>query len=211
MCGGHMKKILRQKQIDTLYHFTQAKNLDNIFRYGIVPRAILDERRISSCYNDEYRYDDCLDAVCTSIEFPNYKMFYKLRQDNREIDWAVLKLDANILCDFKCAFCWTNAGDASVYDMPLEDRMGKNAFLELFEDKIGYPQRKELGIYDWYPTNPQAEVLVFGIIPIEYIKNVYFENYSVFMQYRDLIPKSKIAMVNSKVYAPRIDWTAWKG
>ncbi len=95
-----MRSIMKQRQIDRLYHFTQAENLENIFRYGIVPRTILDQQGIQSSYNDDYRYDNCEDAVCTSIEFPNYKMFYKLRQDAPEMDWAVLRLDANILCDF---------------------------------------------------------------------------------------------------------------
>ena len=49
-----MDKILRQKQIDTLYHFTRADNLENIFRYGIIPREALDKQRINSFYNDEY-------------------------------------------------------------------------------------------------------------------------------------------------------------
>jgi len=92
-----MKRLLMQRQIDTLYHFTQADNLTNIFRYGLLPRDILEKRHINSYYNDDYRYDNCLDAVCMSLEFPNYKMFYKLRQENIMIDWAVLKLDAQIL------------------------------------------------------------------------------------------------------------------
>lgn len=204
-----MEEILKQRQIDRLYHFTQAENLENIFRYGIAPRTILDRRRIRSCYNDDYRYDNCMDAVCTSIEFPNYKMFYKLRQDNPEIDWAVLRLDADVLCDFECAYCWTNAGDASVYNVPLEQRMRKEAFLELFGNKPGYPKREELHISDWYPTNPQAEVLVFGIIPIDYIQNIYFENNEDRQRYQDVIPADVSAKVCTEVFRPRKDWEAW--
>lgn len=205
-----MKDIMEQRQIDRLYHFTQAENLENIFRYGIIPRATLDRRGIRSCYNDDYRYDNCMDAVCTSIEFPNYKMFFKLRKDNPEINWAVLRLDAQILCDFECAFCWTNAGDATMYNEPIEQRMGREAFLELFGNRYGYPQREDLNINDWFPTNPQAEVLVFGIIPVEYIQNVYFEKYTVKQEYRDVIPEEISASVNLDVFAPRNDWEAWK-
>lgn len=205
-----MEKIMKQRQIDRLYHFTQANNLENIFRYGIVPRATLDRRKIRSCYNDDYIYDNCMDAVCTSIEFPNYKMFYKLRQDNPEIDWAVLRLDAHILCDFECAFCWTNAGDATMYNEPIEERMEIEAFLELFGNRVGYPQRKNLNIHDWYPTNPQAEVLVFGIIPVEYIQNVYFEQYATLHKYQDIIPQEIATSVMSNVFGPRKDWEEWK-
>ena len=69
-----MEQLLKQRRIDWLLHFTQAENLPNIFKYGLLQRSILETSRIKSCFNDEYRYDECTDAVCTSIEFPNYKM-----------------------------------------------------------------------------------------------------------------------------------------
>ncbi len=205
-----MDKILKQKNIDTIYHFTRAENIINIFKYGIIPREILDRQEIVSCYNDEYRYDGCMDAVCTSIEFPNYKMFYKLRQENPGVDWVVLKLDAQILCDFQCAYCWTNAGDASMYNIPIEERMGVDSFLELFINKEGYPKREDLHIYDWYPTNPQAEVLVFGIIPINYMRNIFFETDEVRQRYLDIIPGDVASRVCKDVFCPRKDWEAWR-
>lgn len=204
------EQIMKQRQIDRLYHFTQAENLENIFWYGILPRRTLDMKRIESCYNDVYRYDNCTNAVCMSIEFPNYRMFYKLRQDDLEVDWVVLRLNANILCDFECAFCWTNAGDATMYNEPLEQRMGIKAFLELFSDRVGYPQRKSLNINDWYPTNPQAEVLVFGCIPIDYIQCVYFENHSTMQRYKEVIPNGIEFRVMPSVFKPREDWAAWR-
>lgn len=44
-----MERILKQRQIDRLYHFTQAENLSNIFRYGLLPREILENEEIDSC------------------------------------------------------------------------------------------------------------------------------------------------------------------
>lgn len=173
--GFFMIRFMKERQIDRLYHFTQADNLKNIFRYGLLPRDELESRGIESSINDEYRFDDCLDAICTSIEFPNYKMFYKLRCENPDVDWAVLELNAEIVCDYQCAFNWTNAGDSASYSIPIKKRMTQSAFENLFEDKDGYPTRDELNIPDWYPTNPQAEVLVFDKIPISYIKKVSFE------------------------------------
>lgn len=204
-----MKEILQKKGIKTLYHFTRAENLDNIFKYGIVPRTILSEKNIDSFYNDDYRYDACMNAVCISIEFPNYKMFYKLRMDNPQSDWVVLKLSAKILCDFKCAYCWTNAGDANVYNIPLEEREDEKAFVDLFNNKLGYPEREMLQISDCYPTNPQAEVLVFGIIPVQYIQAVHFENSEVMNKYLKFTP-NKISSINASVFGPREDWKLWK-
>ena len=205
-----MEDLLEERQVEQLYHFTRAVNLLNIFKYGLLPRKDLEEENIDSDYNDDYRYDKCLNAVCMSIEFPNYRMFYRLRQDNPEVDWAVLRLDAQILCDYKCAYCWTNAGDSTMYNTPLKERIGKKAFLELFEDRPNYPKRKDLHIADWYPTNPQAEVLVFGEIPIEYIDDVCFENREVLNSYKDDIPRGVKTRVNSTVFDPREDWKCWQ-
>lgn len=207
-----MKRILNRRQIRRLYHFTQVENLSNIYKYGLLPRDILEYKEIYSCFNDEYRNDKCLNAVCMSIEFPNYKMFYKLRQDNPDVNWAVLQLDAQILCDYKCAFCWTNAGDSTICNIPLKDRMGTQAFLRLFEDNPNYPQypqREKLNISDRYPTNPQAEVLVFGIIPNNYIKNVYFNKKLIFDKYKNDVPDCIDASVNTTYFDPRIDWKFW--
>lgn len=204
-----MKNILIQRQIDTLYHFTQAKNLINIFRYGLLPRDILEKRHINSYFNDDYRYDDCLNAICMSLEFPNYKMFYKLRQENIMTDWAVLKLNAQILCDFVCAYCWTNAGDSLMYNIPIEQRIGKAAFLELFKDYPNYPSRTELDIPDFYPTNPQAEILVFDTVPVNYIDKVYFEDRQTLNKYKNDVPSNVGMYINREVFLYRRDWKFW--
>ncbi len=205
-----MKQLLAERQIEWLVHFTQADNLPNIMQYGLLPRTVLDEQNIHSFYNDDYRYDDCLNAICMSIEFPNYKMFYKLRQDNPQTDWVVLFLKADILCDFPCAFCYTNAGNAAMYSTPIEQRMGKNAFLRLFDDPPNGPTRKELNIGDWYPTNPQAEVLVFGTIPTEYISKIYFQSNQTMKNYIKFIPDFIQPKVSDQAFKYRNDWSFWQ-
>ena len=213
-----MKTILKERRIKRLFHFTQATNLSNIIKNGLLPRNELKKYGIRSDINDEYRYDECLDAICTSIEFPNYKMFYKLRKENPDNDWAVIELDAQVLCDFQCAYCWTNAGDAVMYTTPVEQRRSKGVFLDLFEDipdylKIGRhqdcPRREELHIPDRYPTNPQAEVLVFGVIPIEYIRAVYFENIRLMKKYIDDIPNDINVECNREFFNCRRDYKFW--
>ena len=97
-----MKEFMRSRQIDTLFHFTRANNLPNIFQYGLLPKESLLDNEIDAEFNDRYRYDGCEDALCASLEFPNYKMFYSLRTDNPDVDWAVIKLDARILLDYDC-------------------------------------------------------------------------------------------------------------
>ena len=89
--------------------------------------------------------------------------------------------------------------------------MGEEAFLRLFEDKKGYPNRKKLGIPDKYPTNPQAEVLVFDTIPIDYITKIYFEKEKVLNRYNDLVfPEHIKEKVFPKAFSYRKDWEFWK-
>lgn len=205
-----MEQLLKERQIDWLLHFTQAENLPNIFKYGLLPRSVINNRGIQSNFNDEYRYDDCSNAVCMSIEFPNYKMFYQLRKKNPEVDWVVLLLDAKILCDFDCAYCYANAGSAEMFNTPIEQRMGKKAFLHLFDDCPNGNTREKLNIGSWLPTNPQAEVLVFASIPVTYILKVFFEDRQTLNKYSNTIPDFIKVEVKQKAFSYREDYSFWQ-
>lgn len=205
-----MLSILKERNITDLYHFTKVDNLENILRYGLLPRDCLVENAIDSVFNDDYRLDGCCDAVCTSLEFPNYKMFYPLRENDHNIDWAVIKLDANIICDMPCAFCWENAASSSESSKPINTRKTREAFLSLFDNKPGYPTRQQCGIPDYYPTNPQAEILVFSEIPIEYFKQICFKDVSTLIKYRDIVTNDIPCRVNSDLFFGRRDWKFWQ-
>jgi hypothetical protein len=203
-----MEQFLKERRIDWLMHFTRVENLPSILMHGLLPKSNLEFEDIEHFFNDKYRYDNCEDAVCTTIEFPNYKMFYPLRDSNSE--WVVLLLDAKIMYDLDCAFCVTNAGTEKIYNTPIIERKGKKALLKLFDELPSGPSRKVLGIADYYPTNPQAEVLVFDCIPIKYIIKVLFENQSVLNKYKNSIPIEIEAKVNSGVFRGRGDWQYWQ-
>ena len=205
-----MHSILKERNITDLYHFTQADNLENILKYGLLPRACLEKNAIDSVFNDDYRLDGCCDAICTSLEFPNYKMFYTLRENEHNIDWVVIKLDANIICDMPCAFCWENAASSSESSIPINIRKTREAFLSLFDNKPGYPTRQQCGIPDYYPTNPQAEILVFSEIPIESFKQICFKDVSTLMKYRDIVTNDIPCRVNSDLFFGRRDWKFWQ-
>ena len=72
-----IKRFIEERNIESLFHFTPVDNLENILKYGLLSINNLNRLGIDYYYNDENRYDDRLDAISTSIEFPNYKMFYK--------------------------------------------------------------------------------------------------------------------------------------
>lgn len=201
-----MQKILLERNIKYLMHFTREENLDSILQYGLLPRNQLEPKEC--IVNDMYRYDGCEDAVCTSIEFPNYKMFYSLRTENPLTNWVVLAIDSNVLLDFPCAFCETNAGSSDIYQVPIEKRMGRRAFLEMFKDISYGRKREDLKIPDYYPTNPQAEVLVFGTIPVAYIKNVFFDNSESLGNH--YFPSHINGVVNGSYFFPRHDYRKWQ-
>ena len=206
--GKNMKQILLERKINYLMHFTRVENLPSIFQYGLLPRNELSE---DECiFNDQYRYDGCLNAICTSIEFPNYKMFYRLRMENPETNWAVLAIDVNVLMSCPCAFCETNAGSQAMYSIPLDDRYGDEALRKLFCDISEGNKREELRIPSHYPTNPQAEVLVFGRIPVEYIKYVFFENVPLQLKYRSIIPSGIQSRADNRYFYPRSDYKYWQ-
>ena len=205
-----MLSILKERNITDLYHFTQADNLESILKFGLLSRKYLMENEINSEFNDEYRLDGCYDAICTSLEFPNYKMFYTLRENDHNIDWVVIKLNAEIICDMPCAFCWENAASSSESIKPINIRQTREALLSLFDNKPGYPTRQQCGIPDYYPTNPQAEILVFSDIPVKYFKGIYFQNDSAFIKYGHMITNSIPCKVNSNLFLGRCDWKIWQ-
>ena len=204
-----MQTILEEKQIKFLMHFTRIENLRSILKCGLCPRKDLD---MNTCiFNDDYRYDRCKNAVCTSIEFPNYKMFYTLRHNNPDTKWVVLAISAQVLLKFSCAFCETNAGSEMMYNTPIEERMGKKAFLQLFKENSCGRCREDLHIPDCYPTNPQAEVLVFSKIPVEYIQYVYFDSECMLEKYCRYLPFNVQGVVNTNFFYGRTDYQKWQG
>ena len=205
-----MREILEEKNIRWLYHFTRVENLPNILRYGILPRTELNNGIINSHTNDEFRYDKCEDAICMSVSFPNYRMFYYLRDNNKGTKWVVLEIDASVLNDFSCAFCCTNAGNRKSYSIPLTERMGNEAFKEIFDEQPGCHTREELSISSNYPTDPQAEILVFGNIPVSYINAVFFNDYDVLREYSYLRPSTISFEKNDMFFYPRHDHIYWR-
>lgn len=206
-----LMSIIRARNITSVYHFTKAENVESILRLGIIPRSLLEnETSINSSFNDYWRYDGCKDANCVSISFPNYKMFYSLRCENRESEWAVLEIDAQVLVDCDCIFCQKNAGSADMFNQSIISRKGSAAFAKLFMDSIGVPSRQEMNIPPNYPTDPQAEVLVCEIIRPEYIKSVSFNDIETYNKYRGLKLYGVNVLKNDNLFGPRSDYVYWR-
>ena len=182
-----IEEFCNQRGIERLVHFTQAANLPSILGHGLLSRDELEKLGIISDVgiNDVERYDCCKNAICMSISFPNYRMFFPIRQDN-ETDWAVIEIDPSVLWESDCAFCKTNAADSSVRHIPIENRKAFTSLSALFEDSFGVT-RAELAIPSYYPTNPQAEILVFNPILRVLMRNIAFESNELFKEYEPLL------------------------
>jgi hypothetical protein len=200
------------RRIDTLVHFTRLENLPGILANGILPRAHLEGRAGQVIFNDEIRTDGHTDAVCLSIGFPNYKMFYKYRSADQAVTWAVLLIRADVLWELECAFCWANAACSAIRIVPLAIRKELSSLERMFADhcEVSRISRAACGIPDCYPTNPQAEVLAFSEVPQSYLTAACFKDQAG----RSRFPTPngiRIAVDVKPVYfSARSDWQVWK-
>ncbi len=175
---SQIQQFCEERGIETLCHFTRIENLHSVLQQGLIGRSHLKTRDQQFLWNDSDRSDGNPEANCLSISFPNYQMFYSIRERKKTegvniSQWVILLLDAKILWELDCAFCQQNAAKGTVSEIPLEERKKPEALKGMFEDFYNI-KHKELDIPQNYTTHPQAEVLVFDPIPTEYINAIHF-------------------------------------
>jgi hypothetical protein len=161
-------------------------------------------------FNDHERFDGHSEAICLTISYPNYRMFYKLNNNN-PAEWALILINASILSELDCAFCYDNAASSIISRIPLANRRKFEALEQMFRDTKAV-SRKEIGVPVHFPTNPQAEVLVFNPIPSKYIKCIHFRTLEAMkkMNISELLPEGISLEVNDTYFKPRHDWHAWQ-
>lgn len=177
--------IIEDRKITSLFHFSKVENLENIIRKGIIPRKYLKKGSYRS--TDNHRWDGFLNASCLTVSFPQCVMFYPKRCDDKSQDWVVLEIDTAILDRKDCAFFETNAASNAVKEEIILNRKTPTAFERMFDDLENKPSRSRLKIPDNYPTDPQAEVLVFGNVEPNLIKELHFETDTVKEQFKKLV------------------------
>ena len=191
MSTKEIKRIVKERDIQYLLHFTRLRNLDGILEHGIYPHSRLEELPHEVIINDEGRWDYRPDSVSLSVCFPNYKMFYKYRNETED-DWAVLIIHPNVLWESNCAFCKHNAADGRISCLPLESINDYNALNELFDEIESHRSREEQKLKPCDPTDPQAEVLAFDIIIPEKVLGVVFRTKAAKIEYAEKYPDLKV-------------------
>ena len=181
-----IEKVANQLCIPYSVHFTNEKNLSSILKLGLHPKENSDKYKFSPTVNDMLRLDGHTDAVSLSIGFPNSRMFYKYRKQSEQKSWAGLVIDRSVLWKRKCAFCRHNAASSQISSRSLDELSSHQALLRMFDDMPSPYSRSEQRLYQYDPTDVQAEILVFGIIPNSLIVEVVFDSPSVMNKYSEI-------------------------
>ena len=205
--SSSIEEFVAQRGIKSLFHFTRLDNLRSILAHGLLIKSECALNGVEPVVNDQHRYDGT-GAISTTIGFPNYKMLYRLRCDNPEVNWVVLELKSSLLWRTKCAFSDTNAGDGSVYNTAISQRQGLPALQSMFAD-YKHVKRATLNIPDRYTTNPQAEVLLLEGASIEDCKNIYFELRADLKTYMAEFPNLR-GQIEGGYFDGRHDYAHWK-
>ena len=192
-----------------LVHFTQLENVLHIVERGLLPRAELEKEGVPYAWNDAKRLDNMLEASSLSISFPNYKMFYKYRSDDKDKQWVILLLDPSILWECHCFFYRTNAASLEMRSTELFKKRDLKEFKRLFEVFNNEPSRQRTGIPDYYTTDPQAEVLVRDRVPPSKIQALAVEDSETLYQLNSILPLSIHCVVREDLFKPRMDHKYW--
>lgn len=202
-----IQEFAKERGIKALMHFTRLSNLTSILQRGLVMRDTLVLEDNNGALNDQYRHDHT-NAICLTIGFPNYKMFWGLRRDNPGTDWVIVALSPSVLFELPCAFCVTNAAAARVSLIPIEQRMTIDAFRAMYADFDDKP-RAQLGLTNDLPTNPQAEILVQADIPPQHIFGVSVLNAAMKAKVEGAHPGVTVR-VHDHLFSGRSDHAYWK-
>jgi len=204
---------IRARGIHWLTHFTLMENVGSILERGVVPRASLSESNVQhACINDQQRRDGYLDGTCLSIEWPNTRLLNSWEKEKGGW-WAILLIDPTIIASMPCKLFRGNAASS------IHTEINKNLcptvadFEELFSDHsyealknmqkaLGIDQnlsgisKAERGWGSADTSDPQAEVIVFDVIPPGRIKAIVVRNQPALSHFKRMVPRSVLARWN---------------
>ena len=81
-----IRQFCTERNITKLVHFTRIENLRRILIEGLLSREQLETRGQKFLFNDSDRVDGHKNGTCLSLNFPNYKMFYSIREEKKKVE-----------------------------------------------------------------------------------------------------------------------------
>lgn len=194
-------EYLKERGISTLIHFTRIENVENIVKYGICPLTECENKSIVPYVTDEQRLDQLREFSSFSVGFPNYKMRYKKEKENNyKFAIIVIYIDAikNINSE-NIIYSYCNAASGGCHNAK-----GLAGVKSLFYNQELRNDRK---LPDYYTTDPQAEILINGIIDSKYFKYIFVGNEE---EYQYLKSKSIDSVIDKRAFLPREDYKYWQ-
>lgn len=178
----HIRRIVGQREIEQVLHFTQLENFPTILEHGILPRSELMHSEFVGYASDEDRLDDNYGAVSVSISCYYPKMFEAKRYRSGNAPWAILILNPSILWSYHCLFYRQSVASRAA-DYERGKRYGGYALERLFEDcflGVGPNTsglRAQSSLPSSWPTFPDAEVQVMSSVKPEFIAGAVVETH----------------------------------
>lgn len=214
-----IKAFCAEREIAELVHFTRLTNVSSILSEGLLSRSEVEERFGSViwgefAFSDPLRLDGHLQAVNLSMSFPNYRMFFRCREElSHPINWAVLGLSPAILWELPCAFYPGSASSRRLSSEPPAKLSSLAWLQQMFADRdeASGLERPVLEIPRSYPTNPNSEVLVFSRIPASYISRIYLQDAAARLIYDALLDADvrPPVRVGVSMFKARTDFIFW--
>lgn len=182
-----IQRIVSDRKIPHLCHFTQVQNLPSILNNGIISQTLLSKMQFEAFITDPLRLDNKRDYSCLSIGFPTHRMFYRVR-NNIGGNWIILLLDVRILWEHDCLFYPINAADHLVRYRNISEFQGSTALEKLYECTDAVLRENYLNYYPSLPSSEQAEVMVPGIIPPDCIHSIIFDSLDLAQNFEQNFP-----------------------
>lgn len=170
-----IKKEVSRRGIDYIYHFTCIENLNSILNRGVISLNKLEKENIKFLNNDPHRLDDYRDSTSWSISHPNYFYLKQIMHRYPSRKWCIIEARAEILWKKKCYYSEMNAANSLVRCRPETERVGIESFNKMFDYKVKDYIRQS-NWHSKYPTDVQAEVLVFDDIELSDVSGIYLSS-----------------------------------
>jgi len=167
--------IISMRNIKKLFHFTDARNIETIKKYGILPITRLNEKDIKYYANDLNRFDGQTGGISLSISSRNHGLLKRYHERNPR-SWVEIEISPEVAATRNCLFYDYNAADSKFrnnLEFSEDYLQSPNAFSSMFSDRVESSKysfnREDKKPFE--PTSPQAEIIVRWLIPKSKILN----------------------------------------